>query len=83
MAKEKEIGIVIHWYDKIKVAVVRLSAPLKIGDAVKVRHGEDEFDATINSIQVNHENVKGGKKGEEVAVELPQKAKEGSVLVAE
>ena len=83
MAKEKEIGKVTHWYDKISVAVIKLSSALSVGDTVKIRHGEDEFEATIDSMQIDHENVEKGKKGDEIAVKLPQKAKEGSVLIAE
>ena len=83
MAKEKEIGKVTHWYDKISVAVIKLSSTLSVGDTVKIRHGEDEFEATIDSMQIDHENVEKGKKGDEIAVKLPQKAKEGSVLIAE
>lgn len=77
---EKEVGKVTHWYDKIGVAVVRLSAPLKVGDAIKVRRGEEEFDATVESMQLDHEAVKSGKKGDEVAIKLPQQAKEGSLI---
>lgn len=77
---EKEVGKVTHWYDKIGVAVVRLSAPLKVGDQVKVRRGEVEFDATIDSMQLDHEAVESGKKGNEVAIKLPQQAKEGAMV---
>lgn len=80
---EKIIGKVIHWYDKISVAVVRLSAPLKVGDEIKVRHGEDGFETVVESIQVDHESVSKSKKGDEVAIKLPQKAKEGSIILAE
>ena len=77
---EKEIGKVTHWYDKIGVAVVKLTGSLKVGDAVKVRHGEKEFDATVESMQLDHEAIKSGKKGDEVAIKLPQQAKEGAVV---
>jgi len=30
--KEKLIGKVTHYFDKIKVAAIRLSAPIKVGD---------------------------------------------------
>jgi translation elongation factor EF-1alpha len=83
MAKEKEIGTVTHWYDKISVAVVRLSSALSVGDTVMVRHGENEFEITIDSMQIDHENVSKGKKGDEIAIKLPKKAKEGSIISAE
>lgn len=76
----KEIGKVIHWFDKINVAVLKLSAPLKKGDVVSVKRGEKEFEETISSMQIDHEDVDKGKKGDEVAVKLSNKTKEGATI---
>ena len=78
----KELGKVIHWYDKISVAVVKLSEPLKKGDKVVVKHGEEEFEDTITSMQIDHKDVDSAKKGDDAAVKLSQKAKEGSLICA-
>ncbi len=78
--KEKEIGKVVHWYDKINVAVVNLAGALKVGDAIKVRHGDAEFTDTVSSMQLDHKPVTAGKKGQEVAVQLSQEAKDGSLV---
>ena len=77
---EKEIGKVTHWYDKAGVAVLDLSSPLKVGDSVKVKKGEEEFEETVSSMQVDHKNVSSAQKGDEVAVKFSQKAKEGAVI---
>lgn len=76
----KEVGKVIHWYDKIGVAVVKLVSALKVGDRIKVRRGENTSDDTVASMQVDHKDVAGGKKGEEVAVKLSGEAKEGATI---
>jgi len=78
MAKSKPIGKITHWYDKIGVAVVKLGGSLKVGDSIKVKHGDDEFEETIDSMQLNHESIKSGKKGQEVAIKLSHQAKENS-----
>ena len=77
---EKEIGKVTHWYDKAGVAVLDLSSPLKVGDSVKVKKGEEEFEETVSSMQVDHKDVSSAKKGDEVAVKFSQKAKEGALI---
>lgn len=77
---EKEIGKVTHWYDKISVAVVKLSGTLKVGDQIKIKHGDIESEEAVASMQIDHADVKSGKKGDEVAIKLNQKAKEGSVI---
>ena len=80
---DKQIGIVTHWYDKIGVAVVRLSGKLSKGDSIVVRKGDEEFKDTVASLQINHESVSSAKKGDDAAIKLSQRAKEGaSVFLA-
>lgn len=78
--EEKPIGKVTHWYDKINVAVVELSAPLKKGDTVKIVRGDQEFEETVSSMQLDHKDVESAKKGDEVAIKLSQKTKEGAIV---
>ena len=75
---DKEIGKITHWYDKIGVAVVKLTGSLKVGDQIKVRRGDEKFDCRVESMQIDHEDVKSAKKGDEAAIKLPQKTKEGA-----
>jgi len=74
----KEIGKVTHWFDKIGVAVIKLKMGLKKGDTIKIVQGEKEFEDTIASMQIEHEDVASGKKGDEVAVKLSDKARSGA-----
>ena len=51
--KEKEIGKVTHWYDKIGVAVVKLSGTLSVGDKVKIRKGEVQLSEIIEQAEID------------------------------
>lgn len=77
---EKKIGKVTHWYDKIGVAVILLTGPLKLGDRIRVSRGDEEFEDSLVSMQIDHQSVTTAKKGDEVAVKLAQKTKEGAVI---
>jgi len=77
---EKQIGTVTHWYDKIGVAVVRLAGKLAKGDAIKIKRGNQEFEDTVSSIQINHKDVSSAKKGDDAAIKLSQPAKEGAAV---
>ena len=79
MAKDM-IGKVVHYYDKLGVAVVKLNKKLAVGDKVRLQHGEDSFDQEVVSMQLDHSPINEGKKGDEVAIKVDQKAKEGTVL---
>jgi translation elongation factor EF-1alpha len=78
MADKDLVGKVIHYYDKIGVAVVRLGKALKVGDKVKFVHGESEFEQVVESIQLEHEQVQAGKKGQEIAIKVDKETKTGT-----
>ena len=82
MPKDNPIGKVVHWYDKLGVAVIKLSSTLKVGDQIKVKRGDQEFTDTVDSMQLDHKPVNSGKKGDEIAVKVSQQAKEGAEIYA-
>ena len=77
---ETEVGKVVHWYDKLGVAIIELSAPLSAGDTVKFKHGDQEFQQAITSMQVEHQAVQSAKPGDSVGVKTDQKVREGTVV---
>jgi translation initiation factor IF-2 len=77
-AMKKEIGKVTHWYDHVGVAVLKLTGSLKVGDRIIVRRGDDEFEDTVSSMQVDHKEVDIVGKKDNVAIKLSQKAKPGA-----
>lgn len=74
---EKKIGEVTHFFDKIGVAIVKLSAPLKVGDKIKVKGSTTDFDQDVESMQVNHANIEEARAGDEVGIKVADKAREG------
>jgi hypothetical protein len=77
---EKQIGTVTHWYDKLGVAVVKLTGKLQKGDSIKVKRGEEEFEDTVASLQIDHKDVASAKKGDDAAIKLGHKTKEGAAI---
>jgi len=77
---EKEIGKISHWFDKISVGVILLNDTLQLGDTIRIKRGNEEFEETVSSMQIDHKEVEGGKKGDEVALKFSQKAKPDSIV---
>lgn len=76
---ETKIGEVTHYYDKIGVVVVELKSTLKVGDTIKfVRGGEDLFEQTVDSIQMEHETVEKAGKGDDIGLKVRQEVKDGA-----
>ena len=78
--KKDLIGKVIHYYDKIGVAVVKLEKTLKVEDKVKFTKGDKSFEQTIESMQLDHKTVASGKKNDEVAIKVDEVVKSGTVI---
>lgn len=67
---EKEIGKVVHFFNKAMVAVIGLTDDLAVGDTIKFVHDKDELAQKVESMQVEHKPIKSGKSGEEVAIKV-------------
>ena len=72
---EKEIGRVTNYFSKIGVAVIKLTAPLKLGDEVRIRGGTRDFHQRVESMQVEHQSIGEAAPGQEIALKLDQKAR--------
>ena len=76
--KEKKIGKVIHYFSKIKVAVIKFSVPISVGDSIRIEGGEDtNFKMKISSMEVDGEKIKKAKKNQEIGIKVKNKVREG------
>lgn len=83
MADKKPIGKVIHFYDKILVAIVKLNGVLKTGDTLKFKHDDEEFTQTVDSMELEHKKITSAKKGAEIGLKVSQPVKEKTLLYKE
>lgn len=72
-----------HYYDKIGVAVVKLSQTMKKGDKIKISGHDKEFAQVVDSMQVEHQQIVEAKKGDEVGLKVDQPVKESDVVELE
>ena len=75
MTSEKEIGVVSNYFDHVKVAAIKLTDSLKVGNVIKFVGGEVDYDMPVESMQVNHENVDKAKKGDEIGIKVKEKVR--------
>ena len=78
---ETPVGKVKHFFDKISVAVVELTAPVKVGDKLKFRHGSYEFEQVVESMQIEHDQIKSAKKGQAIGMKTMQPVHEGAEVL--
>ncbi|OGM80478.1 hypothetical protein A2594_00705 [Candidatus Woesebacteria bacterium RIFOXYD1_FULL_41_28] len=73
-----KVGRITHYYDKIGVAIVELDGTLSVGDRVKFsKDGEDLFEQSVDSIQVEHDKKDTATKGDVIGLKTQKEVKEG------
>lgn len=78
--KDKPIGEVTHYFDKIQVAAIKLLAPLKVGDTIHIKGHTTDFQQAVASMQLDHESVQDAKRGDEVGLKINEKARSGDEI---
>jgi putative protease len=79
--KSPVIGKVIHYYDRIGVAVLELRDGIRLGDMVLFRRGDSEFMQVISSLHIDHVAVPSAKKGQDVGLKVDQKVEDGTLVL--
>ena len=67
-SKEKVIGIVTHYFSKVRAAVIKLKAPLSVGDTIKIKGHTTDFKQAITSLQIDRVPIDSAKKGQEIGL---------------
>jgi len=70
--KEKMLGRVEHYFDKISVAAISVKAPFKVGDTIHIKGHTTDFMQTVDSMQIEHQNVTRVKKGDDVGIKVKE-----------
>jgi len=71
--KEKEIGVISHYFGHISVGIIELTGPLKVGDTIHIKGAHDDYAQVIDSMQIEHVNVEKAKKGDAIGIKVTQK----------
>lgn len=78
---DQPLGKVIHYYDRLEVAVVTLNRDkLNTGDLIKIKTRDGEFEQVIDSMEINKEKVQTAKPGDDFALKVNQPVREGDQI---
>ena len=75
-----EVGHITHFFAKINVAVLELTAPLAVGDRILVKGPATDFEQTVDSMQIEHESIPRAEAGQAVGLKLAEHARERDVV---
>ncbi len=77
-ASSLRLGLMTHYYSKIQVGVMKLSAPISVGDLIVYETADGEsYEQVIESMEIEREPVFSARKGQEVGLKLLQEPRVG------
>lgn len=75
---EEEIGRVTHYFPKIGVAVVEITAgSLKVGEAIRIKGHTSDLTQTVESLQKEHLSIPEIKMGDSAGMKVKEHVREG------
>lgn len=82
MIEEKvlQVGHITHFFSKISVAIVELTAPLAVGDRILVKGPSTDFEQLVDSMQIEHANIQRAESGQSIGLKIAQPVKERDVV---
>jgi hypothetical protein len=78
-----QLGTVVHFYDRISVAVIKLQHSIVLGDKVRFHGKKTDFTQEVTSLQIDRQPVETARFGQEVAMKVDQQVQKGDMLLLE
>jgi len=75
-----EVGHVTHFFTRISVAVVELSATLAVGDTILIKGPTTDFEQVVESMQIEHENIERAEAGQSIGLKTEQRVREEDIV---
>ncbi len=78
--KERVLGKITHYFPKVRAAVIKLVAPLTVGDVIKIKGHTTNFQQAITSLQIDRVPIDQAKKGQEIGLLVNSRVRQHDVV---
>ncbi len=78
--KGKVVGIVTHYFPHVRAGVIKLKAPLSVGDVIKIKGHSTDFTQTVNSMQIDRVPINQAKRGQEIGLLADSRVRQHDVV---
>jgi putative protease len=78
--KLEQIGSIRHYYTKIGVAVIDLTAKITVGDTIRIKGMTSDFTQKVDSMQIEHANVQSAGAGQSIGLKVTDKVRVGDLV---
>jgi hypothetical protein len=74
------IGSVTHYFPHVRAAVIKLKAPLSVGDIIKIKGHTTDFTQNVTSLQMDRDPIVTAKKGEEIGLQVDSRVRQHDLV---
>jgi selenocysteine-specific translation elongation factor len=74
---EEVIGKVSDFFARPVVAGIELTAPLNVGDKIKIKGHTTDLEMTVDSIQIKNVTVTAAKAGDSIGIKVTDRVRKG------
>ena len=76
----QEVGRVSHFFTKISVAVIELTATVSVGDRILIKGPTTNLEQTVDSMEIEHEKVQKAGAGQSIGLKVKDRVRETDVV---
>lgn len=77
---EEIIGKVSDFFARPVVAGIELTAPLNVGDKIKIKGHTTDLEMTVDSMQIKNVNVTAANAGDSIGVKVTDRVRGGDLV---
>jgi translation elongation factor EF-1alpha len=77
---EEVIGTVSDFFARPVVAAIELTAPLKVGDKIRIKGHTTDLELSVDSMQIENKPVQEAKAGDSIGVKVSEKVRPGDTV---
>jgi len=77
---EEIIGKVSDFFAQPVVAGIELTAPLRVGDKIRIKGHTTDLELVIDSMQIKNANVTEAKAGDSIGVKVSDRVRAGDCV---
>ena len=82
--REQAVAVVKDYFRKVEVAAIEVTAgSLKVGDTVRIKGHTTDLVQTIDSMQVNHQDVMEVGPGDLVGIKVSERVRQHDLVFLE
>jgi hypothetical protein len=78
--KEKPIGSITHYFPHVRAAVIKLKAPLSVGETIKIKGHTTDFTQNVISLQMDRAPIHSAKKGQEIGLQVDSRVRQHDLV---